>query len=308
MQAVLELDRVSKRYGEVLAVDGVSFAIPGGGITGILGPNGAGKSTTLKMIVGVLGPSAGAIRLFGAAPAIGTLARVGYLPEERGLYRRMTPASAIRYFARLKGMKAGPADAAARRLLDEHGLGAWADKPVKSLSKGMAQKVQILAAVAHDPDFVLLDEPFSGLDPVNQQTLEDLVVGLAARGKTVLFSTHVMEHAERLCQRIVLIARGRVAFDGATADALAQAPRAAVVATDAGFDAAGVLAAAGFAASAEPCDPGETRLRVSLATGQDAGEVLKALVAAGAPLRLFEPTRAHLRDAFVKLVGEEASR
>lgn len=301
---VLCLTDVHKAYAGRPAVRGVSFTIPGGGITGILGPNGAGKSSLLKMILGILGPDDGSIALWGKAPEIGGLAKVGYLPEERGLYRKMKCAEIIAYFAQLKGVPAGEAKKRARALLETHGLGAWADRPVKQLSKGMAQKVQILACVAHEPDLIILDEPFSGLDPVNQATVETLVTDLAAAGKTVLFSTHVMEHAERLCDRIILIGRGRKLFDGPVSDALGLVPRSAIVDVDQGFDAVGTLASRGFRAEAiEGGEDGAARVRLALSDASEGRRALTALLEAGAPLRQFEPNRPHLRDAFVQLVN-----
>jgi ABC-2 type transport system ATP-binding protein len=288
----------------VRAVDGLSFAAPAGSIFGVLGPNGAGKSTTMRMIVGILRPDSGRIALQGRPPHREALRRVGYLPEERGLYRAMTPLGTITYFGRLKGLSAHDARMRAHKLLDEHELGAWAKRKVKALSKGMAQKVQILAAIVHEPEIVLLDEPFSGLDPVNQQALETLIRSIAANGRTVLFSTHVMEHAERMCDRIVLIARGRSAFSGTVGEALATVPRAALLETEGGFDLAAALAQSGFALSEEESGEGVRRWRTALNGADSSRALLSACVSAGAPLTLFEPQRSSLHDAFVKLVGQ----
>jgi ABC-2 type transport system ATP-binding protein len=302
----LVLEGLVKRYGAVRAVDGLSFSAPTGSIFGVLGPNGAGKSTTMRMIVGILEPDAGRISLLGGMPTRAILRRVGYLPEERGLYRAMTPLAIITYCARLKGLSATEARRRAGRLLEENGLGAWARRKVKALSKGMAQKVQILAAIVHEPELVLFDEPFSGLDPVNQQTVETLIRAIAASGRTVLFSTHVMEHAERMCDRIVLIAHGRSAFEGTVAQALALTPRVATLETDAGFDLATALASSGFALEEDAPHDGRRRWRAPLAGPESSRALLGACVAAGAPLTLFEPQRATLHEAFVRLVGEAA--
>lgn len=185
MEAALEAEGLVKRYGARTAVEDLSFQAPRGAIYGVLGPNGAGKSTTLRMLVGVLRPTAGRISVMGAPPTQRVLRKVGYLPEERGLYRSMSARAMIAYFARLKG-----ADRAFKRadaLLEEHGLGSVKSKKIKTLSKGMAQKVQVLATIAHDPEVIILDEPFSGLDPVNQRTLEEMVRAQAAAGKTIVF-------------------------------------------------------------------------------------------------------------------------
>lgn len=303
----LVLEGVEKRYGSRAAVSGLSFTVPPGSICGILGPNGAGKSTTMRMIAGILAPSAGQLRLFGGRPTRTTLRRMGYLPEERGLYRSMTPLGAICYLARLRGTPAAVARTRALTMLEEHGLGPYARKRLKTLSKGMAQKVQILAALAHEPDLIVFDEPFSGLDPVNQRSVETLIREAAAAGKTVLFSTHVMEHAERMCDRIVLIAQGQKAFEGSVQEALGHAPRRAILETEGQFDLAAVLAPQGFRVSAEADPaPGLRRWRIDLNTAADTRRLLGAAVAAGAPLSLFEPTRATLHEAFVALVGDRA--
>lgn len=295
---VLDVAHVTKSYGFRTAVEDLSFRVAGGGITGFLGPNGAGKSTTLKMIIGILSPDAGHIAVFGRPLDQAGLARIGYLPEERGLYRKMTPVAIITHFARLKGLKASDARAKARALLTRYGLADAMERPVKALSKGMAQKVQILAAIAHDPDFLILDEPFSGLDPVNQQTLEDLVRERAAGGATVLFSTHVMQHAERLCDRVVMVGAGRKMFDGSVREAVARVPRAARIETDPDTDLSTALA--GFSAH-RGGEPGLWIIDVK--DDAEAAAALARVVATGASVRRFEPTRASLHDAFVEILG-----
>ncbi len=300
----LIVEGLRKSYGAHRAVDGLSFSAPAGSIFGVLGPNGAGKSTTMRIVVGIIKPDAGRVTLLGGTPDQRTLARVGYLPEERGLYRSMTPRAIITYFARLKGLRARTARQRADALLEAHGLGAWGRRKIKTLSKGMAQKVQILAALAHEPEFVLLDEPFSGLDPVNQQAVEALIRTAAAAGRTVLFSTHVMEHAERMCDRIVLIANGKSAFDGRVEQALALAPRSALLETEGGYDLAAALAPAGLAIEALGGTDAGRRWRAALPPQDGARRLLAACVAAGAPLTLFEPARATLHDAFVRLLAD----
>lgn len=294
-----------KRFGARAAVKDMSFEVPRGSIYGVLGPNGAGKSTTLRMIVGVLRPTQGRIEVLGGPVSRETLKRVGYLPEERGLYRSMSARGAIAYLARLKGTPAGKAFKRADQLLNDHGLGKVRGKRIKTLSKGMAQKVQVLAAIAHEPDFVIFDEPFSGLDPVNQRTLEETIRAQAAAGRTVLFSTHVMEHAERLCDRILLIAQGARAFEGTVSEALALAPSAALLETEGTFDLAAALAPKGFTVQFEGEEHGNKRWRARLENGKGSRQLLQACVEAGAPLSLFEPTRASLHEAFVAVVGDK---
>ena len=308
MNAALEAEGLVKRYGARTAVQDLSFSVPRGAIYGVLGPNGAGKSSTLRMLVGVLRPTAGNISLLGGPVTRPALRRVGYLPEERGLYRSMSARAAIAYLARLKGVPSGKAFKRADQLLADHGLGKVKRKKIKTLSKGMAQKVQVLAAIAHEPDLIIFDEPFSGLDPVNQRVLEETIRAQAAAGRTILFSTHVMEHAERLCDRILLIAQGRRAFEGTVREALALAPSLAVLETDGAYDITPVLSPRGFQWTEEQGEHGNRRWRVRLENGHGARQLLQTCVEAGAPLTLFEPARASLHEAFVALVGENAAR
>lgn len=307
MTFALEAEGLAKTYGGRSAVQNLSFQVPQGSICGVLGPNGAGKSTTLRMLVGVLKPSAGRIALLGQPLTRRVLQRVGYLPEERGLYRNMTPRAAIAYLARLKGVHARSAFKRADALLESHGLGPVKRKKIKTLSKGMAQKVQVLAAIAHEPDLVIFDEPFSGLDPVNQRVLEDTIRAEAAAGRTILFSTHIMEHAERLCDRIVLIAQGKKAFEGPTRDALALAPSVALLETEGAFDLPVALAGKGFVVQSDGAEAGRRRWRVKLEGPEASRRLLAACVEAQAPLSLFEPARASLHEAFVALVGDRVA-
>jgi ABC-2 type transport system ATP-binding protein len=304
MDLALKLDGVSKRYGAFTAVDDLSFAVKRGAILGFLGPNGAGKTTTLRMILGLVAPSAGRVEVLGQTDGRALRGRIGFLPEERGLYRRMTAVSAIAFFAALKGVPRGEARRRARRLLEENGLGEAANRPVRALSKGMAQKVQLLSAIAHEPELVILDEPFSGLDPVNQQALEGLIHGLRARGATVVFSTHVMQHAERLCDQVVLIAGGRKVFDGPVADACAVAPRTLVLEGALAPDAlAGVPGIAEVVA--ERLDDGRMRLTARLAPNAPVQAALKAIFSRELDVTGLELKEPHLHDAFIALTGHD---
>ncbi|MDJ0921784.1 MAG: ATP-binding cassette domain-containing protein [Henriciella sp.] len=295
----LEMIGATKWFGNFRAVNALDFSVENGSIVGFLGPNGAGKSTSLRMALGVLSPDFGHSNLFGAPPSLTNLRRVGFLPEERGLYKKMTPRQTITYFARLKGLSNRDAKARADELLDMMGLGEFAKTRVSRLSKGMSQKVQILCALAHKPDFLILDEPFSGLDPVNQQALEALIVEEHQRGATIVFSTHVMEHAERLCQKIVMMARGRKVFDGTLDEAFTALGRAVKVGVANGFDLSQTLAPAGYSAEAE-----DGVWRVNLPQGRDAQDVLRLAINAGAPITSFVPEEARLRDVFVSLVSD----
>jgi ABC-2 type transport system ATP-binding protein len=305
MEPALTLDGVTKRYGAFTAVDNLSFQVKAGSILGFLGPNGAGKTTTLRMILGLIAPSAGRVNVLGEVDARRVRARIGFLPEERGLYRRMTPVAAIAFLASLKGMPMGQARRRARELLEAHGLGAACNRQIRALSKGMAQKVQLLSAIAHDPELVILDEPFSGLDPVNQQALESIIRDLARRGATVIFSTHVMQHAERLCDQVVLIAGGRKVFDGRVDEACAAAPRRLVV--EGAITGAALAGAPGVVHIAqELTGDGRTRLIAELAPGAPVQAALKATFDRDLDISRLELKEPHLHDAFIVLTEAAA--
>jgi len=210
----VRLEEVEKTFGTHKAVEGLSLAIPQGSIYGFIGPNGSGKTTTLRMILHILHPDAGRIEVLGKEARRAANDRVGYLPEERGLYRKMTVRRVLAYYAGLKGMPARAARAAGDAWLERLDLADWADKKVETLSKGMQQKVQFIATVLTKPELVILDEPFSGLDPVNLEVLREVILELRAGGATVLFSTHDMAKAEELCDAICMIFRGRKVLDG----------------------------------------------------------------------------------------------
>ena len=211
----IRITDVTKRFGSVVAVDRLSLEVPAGSIYGFIGPNGSGKTTTIRMILNILLPDQGAIEVLGSRETRAARDRVGYLPEERGLYKKMTVRRLLRYYGRLKGRGAAEVDSEANRWLNAFDLTAWADRKVEALSKGMAQKVQFIACVVSNPELVILDEPFTGLDPVNAEALKDAVLQLRAAGKTIVFSTHDMAAAERMCDRIFMIFRGRKVLDGA---------------------------------------------------------------------------------------------
>ena len=303
MAAALRLEGVSKRYGDFEAVRDLSFEASPGRILGFLGPNGAGKTSTVRMILGLSRPTDGAITVLGVGDARKVRDRIGFLPEERGLYRRMTPVDAIAFFSQLKGMPRAKARRRAEAMLEAQGLGEAMRRPIKALSKGMAQKVQLLAALAHEPELVILDEPFAGLDPVNQMSLEAILKSLAAHGATVVFSTHVMEQAERLCDQVVLIARGRKVFDGGLFEARSAAPRTLLL--EGAVTAADALALPGVAAveAQAPGEEGGLRLTAVLAPGASGQEALRAAFARDLDLTRFELREPSLYDAFIVLTG-----
>ena len=300
---VLSLQNVTKRYGAFAAVDGLSFDVRRGEIFGFLGPNGAGKTTTLRMALDIIQPTEGRIVILGASSAIPVRRRIGYLPEERGLYRKMKAAETIAYFATLRGVPAKAAKAKAEELLEVFGLAKFARSKIEALSKGMAQKVQLLATIAHDPEFLILDEPFSGLDPINQSVLEDLIRKLKNEGRTIVFSTHVMQHAERLCDRFLVIAKGQKRFEGTLAEARATYPRR--LSLRAKGDPTKIAAAPGVIAVAPHGTPEDEfqDYDIELARGADPQAILRAAFAGGLELARFEDARASLHDIFVALAG-----
>ncbi|MBU6296838.1 MAG: ATP-binding cassette domain-containing protein [Alphaproteobacteria bacterium] len=299
-EPAIELKGVTKRFGDLTAVDRLDLALPRGGILGFLGPNGAGKTTSLRILLGLYSPDAGEARVLGRRVEE-VRSRIGYLPEERGLYKRARADDAIAYVAALKGMNRHAALKRARELLGKFGLGRFARVRIEGLSKGMAQKVQLLAAVAHDPDLVILDEPFVGLDPVNQGELEDFIRALARDGKTILFSTHTMEHAERLCDRFVVLVRGRKRFDGTLSEARMQLSRRARIGAEGDI---GFLTTVENVVLVTP--PGADRefWEIDLKEGADGRELLAACFARGIVPFHFDLAPPSLHDIFVALVAK----
>lgn len=309
----VQLDEVTKLFGGAKAVDNISFSIPTGSLCGFLGPNGAGKTTTIRLILEILKPTHGAISVLGRPSALQVRQLIGYLPEERGLYKKMKAWAIIAYFATLKGMPRRPAKLRAFELLERYGLSEFAHQKAEALSKGMCQKLQILACLAHDPELVILDEPFSGLDPVNQQVTEQIIQDLVARNRTVLFSTHVMQHAERICDRLLLIAKGRKIFDGTVADAKRTLPRHVTIETGDGVaplrDLPGVIGVEPVLESTPPSDsdgrPFCARWRIQISDQSDPQLILQACFAQSIRLRRFSVAEPTLHDVFVHLVNSQ---
>ncbi len=300
-QSPLILDHVSKTFSGKMAVNDVSFTVNSGEIVGFLGPNGAGKTTTLRMALGLIKPDAGAVSLFGDTPGANAFGRIGFLPEERGLYKKQTARESIALMARLNGIKGKEAIRRADEMLDRYGLSDAKKKKNKDMSKGMAQKVQLLGAIVHDPEFYMLDEPFSGLDPVNQKILEDMVREIASRDRTIVFSTHVMEHAERLCDRIILMSGGKKVFDGTTQAALATAPRRLVV----GSDDMEALLAVVTPMSEKLVKREDGTFSLIMKDQVKTQTVLEQLVQKQIGLTRYEPKAPTLHEAFVAMVGND---
>jgi ABC-2 type transport system ATP-binding protein len=299
MDAAVRLESVSKSFGAHTAVSEVSLAVPRGVLCGFIGPNGSGKTTTLRMILHILAPDAGRVEVLGRTDTRAANDRIGYLPEERGLYKKMTVRRLLAYYAALKGMRAADARRESERWLERLGLADRIDSKIETLSKGMSQKVQFISTVVARPELVILDEPFSGLDPVNAELMRGAVLELAGAGTSVIFSTHDMRAAEELCDHVIMIFRGRKVLDGTLEQIQARYGQDTVrVRTDLGPAA---LQGLGMVESVR--DLGrvqEVRVR------GDAQELLRALSARTA-VRHFEETRPNLHDIFIRIAGPEAA-
>ncbi len=307
-ELAIDIRGVTKRYAEHVAVRALSLQVPRGAVYGLLGPNGAGKTTTIRMILDIIAPDEGSITLFGQRHTdAGVLDRVGYLPEERGLYKKMKVRDVLKFLAELKGVPGADAETRIASWMERMSLRTpekdWGDSKVDELSRGMQQKVQFIGTLLHDPELVILDEPFSGLDPINAQALKDTVVELKARGKTVIFSTHIMDNAEKLCDAVCIIAHGQKVLDGAVSDVkAAHAGRTVAVAFDGAPNAAvdAILRNPALVASR---DDHNRFLELELAAGASSGDLLQQLITAGASLQRFERVQPSLHRIFLEKVG-----
>jgi ABC-2 type transport system ATP-binding protein len=295
----VEATDLTKDFGDTRAVDGVSLGVPTGSIYGLLGPNGAGKTTTLRILLGIIDPSSGTRSVLGHQRPLQAAPEIGYLPEERGLYPAMHCRDAIAFMGALRGLPLAEGRRRAETLLAEHGLGDWAKKPIRTLSKGMAQTVQLLGTIIHRPRLLVLDEPFAGLDAINQARLEELIRREARGGVTVIFSTHVIAHAERLCERIAIIAKGKGAFEGAVDEARAKLRPIVRLRT---------RSEDGAWRSEIPADArheGSEWIFELPETGPE--PLLKALIDGGAGIETLAIERPGLHDAFVAIAGDKAA-
>ena len=293
------IDHITKSFGEFAAVSDLSLNVRPGRIYGLLGPNGAGKTTTIRMIVNITAPDSGRIEVFGRQLTPELQDRIGYLPEERGLYKKMKIRDQLKFFAELKNVKGKEADKRIDKWLDRLQLTEWKTKKASELSKGMQQKVQFITAIIHEPDLLILDEPFSGLDPVNVELLKEIVLDLKAADKTIIFSTHQMELAEKVCDDICLINRSRKVLDGSMREVKRSFGRNAVALRLEGGDA--VLADRSLVSKIERHSDG---VEVLLAEGADSQVLLRKLIAAGARVERFEMIEPSLHDIFIEKVTE----
>ena len=297
---MIRVEGLHKRYGAVTAVDDLSFAVEPGETFAMIGPNGAGKTTTLRILIGIIDPSSGVRRVLGHDRPLEAAPEIGYLPEERGLYPAMHARDAIAFMGALRGLPLAEGRRRADALLAEHNLADWAKKPIRTLSKGMAQTVQLLGTIIHKPRLIFLDEPFAGLDAINQAKLEDLIRREARAGATIIFSTHVIAHAERLCERVAIIASGKVVFDGRVDEARAQLRPIVRLRTRA--------------------SDGPWRSAIPQEARNEGGEwvfelpeggpepLLKALIDGEAGIETLAIERPGLHDAFVSIAGSAAAQ
>ena len=298
MPATVTLELVTKTYEGIVAVDGLSFSIPCGQMFGLLGPNGAGKTSSIRMMVGITVPDAGAITLFGKPLDRSGIARIGYLPEERGLYRRMRVSDHLVFLGALRGLSASDTLARCRRWAERLEIASWFERKIDELSKGMQQKVQFIATLISDPEFLIMDEPFSGLDPIATNELKDILVELKREGRTILFSTHNMEQVERLCDSICLMNRGRALLEGDLREIKARAGKRSIQIECDG--AALFLKESPIVASFHNFG---SYLEISLQDGNDPQDLLRMALEHGRVTR-FQLSEPSLEQIFIELVSK----
>jgi ABC-2 type transport system ATP-binding protein len=301
----VELTNVSKSFKDTHAVEALDLRIPAGTTYGLLGPNGAGKTTTIRMILQIIKPDTGSISVFGKPVSADVLDRVGYLPEERGIYKNMTVIRLLRFFAELKGMPGREASTKAAQWLERFELADRANAKVKELSKGNQQKAQFIASILHEPDVMILDEPFSGLDPLNQQLLRQIIVDLRRAGKTIIFSTHIIEHAERICDDVCIIARGHKVADGSISQVKKEHGGEFIAISFEDGQQGGAELVERSPVVKEVRHDGNTLQAFMTPTG-NSQELLHQLVSAGIRIKRFERTEPSLEQVFLERVGAAA--
>jgi ABC-2 type transport system ATP-binding protein len=304
----VEIENVVKKYEEHVAVRDLSLRVPKGSVYGLLGPNGAGKTTTIRMILNIIAPDQGSIRILGVPSNDQRITdRIGYLPEERGLYRKMQVHRVLRFLAELKGVPRATADARIAEWMERFDLKTaekdWGLAKIDELSRGMQQKVQFIGTLLHDPDLVILDEPFSGLDPINAQALKDTIIDLKRRGKTVIFSTHIMDNAERICDSVCIIARGVKVLDGEIAVIKDSTGTRNIALSLEGGTANGVSEILSDNKLVQRVDDSNRFFEIELAKDANPQELLHRLINAGAVVQRFELVQPSLHQIFLERVG-----
>ncbi len=300
--ATQRVENVTKRFGDFTAVEELSFDVRAGRVFGFLGPNGAGKTTTIRMIVGITAPDEGKIELFGERMSPKMQDRIGYLPEERGLYKKMKIVDQLRYFAALKDVPQAVADKRIDKWLERMNLSEWKTKKTTDLSKGMQQKIQFISTVLHDPDLLILDEPFSGLDPVNVEFMIEVMSEFKSQDKTIIFSTHLMETAERLCNDILLINKSKKVISGSLREVKASYGKNLIALRAVGGES--VLADRSLVAKT---NEHSDEIEIELAENADPQVLLKKLIESGANISKFEKVEPSLNDIFIDQIGGAAA-
>ncbi len=296
---VLEVENISKCFGKLTAVDEVSFSIEEGVVFGLIGPNGAGKTTTIRMIMNIIVPDTGDVSVLGNSDINTAADVIGYLPEERGMYRKMKVKNLLRFLTQLKKVPKKDAIKSIDFWLERVGLPEWKDKKIEELSKGMQQKIQFIGTVLHSPKLLILDEPFGGLDPVNQNLIKDILLELKKKGTTIIFSTHVMESAEKLCEEIFMINKGRKVFDGRLTEVKQKLGKRNLLVEYEGSN--------DFLKSSEivKYDDYGNSVEIQLKKNADSQNILKKAVSSGTTVRKFEIKEPSLHDIFIDTVGKD---
>jgi ABC-2 type transport system ATP-binding protein len=301
IMTVLEIEGVSKSFGKVQAVHNINFSVETGRIYGVLGPNGAGKTTTIRMIMNILLPDSGQIRLFGQSMEDGLKRRIGYLPEERGLYAKMKVLDMLVFLGELHELSPGVAVARSREWLKRVELDSWEQKKVEDLSKGMQQKIQFVGTIMHQPDLIILDEPFAGLDPINTQMVKNIILELKADNRAIMFSTHLMEVAEKICDDILLIDKGEKVLDGDLVSIKKQYGSNAIQ-----LEYEGDIQFLNKSDMIEKIDDYGNYVEIRLRKECSAKQLLRALIDR-IEVRRFQSTESSLNDIFIEVVGRKSN-
>jgi ABC-2 type transport system ATP-binding protein len=296
--ATLRVEQVSKQYDDFKAVDNVTFEAEAGKLFGLLGPNGAGKTTTMRMIMNIIVPDSGKIEILGNSFSSDLQNKIGYLPEERGLYPKMKLLAHLQFLGEMKGLTGPEARQTALKWLERFELDSWVDKKIQDLSKGMQQKVQFIGTIMHDPDLLIVDEPFSGLDPINVKFLKDILLELKVRGKTIILSTHLMDQAEKLCDQICLINKGKVVLEGSLESIKNEYSHNAII-----LEYSGNANFINKIPSVQKTDDYGNYMEIRLHEQANSAELFRALAVSDLKVKKFETAETSLNDIFIEIVG-----